>query len=422
MRESIKVKCGILENGMRFYSQYDSSKSTWLSGIGVRVGSIYDPPGKVGLAHIVEHFISCVSKKYPDQNQVDLILRRYLGGPDDDINIRTDRCSTFYGHWGLRKKDYMLKVFDIMASFVHAKYMMINSDIAKTELQAINNEYFLRGVDIMETLLDDEMHAVLYDKNPARNRKDCTLESLQSITVRDVRQFLRRYYVPKNMFVVVVGPPFQEVKQIAENYFGNWDDKSAPTFNYDESDMVPLFSSIKSKEVLREVGQYHCGIGFPTETYLSPDAEAIDILGHLWEIRLERLRDNAGIYRNPVEVERSFAHGIIWARFATKNREFEKYGEDVILEEAGRLRTDLVTGDELEAVVRKIEDDYLIAFSRGPDNLVEMIVDATCNGDQELTRLHSYLDRLRKVSRRLLRDVANKYFMENYARVLIKPA
>ena len=46
---------------------------------------------------------------------------KYMGGPDNNRNIRTDRTSVFYGHGDLLRRKHMLAVFDIMASFVHPR-------------------------------------------------------------------------------------------------------------------------------------------------------------------------------------------------------------------------------------------------------------------------------------------------------------
>jgi predicted Zn-dependent peptidase len=428
MRESLRVKFGDLKNGMRYYSQYDWSGLTWLSGVGVMAGSIHDPPGKRGMAHVVEHLITCRSRKYQDPKRVNSLFWRYLGGPDDDRNIRIDRSSTFYGHLDLLRKGYMLNVFDVMASFVHPRRRIIDPELAMAEFAAVHNEYCLRGVDAIEMFLDDSMHGLMYEKNPAGNRIDCDLEDLKKMTVPDVRRFLRRYYVPKNMFVVVLGPPFREVKDLAEKYFGDLDVVTEPVLDYDHTDDLPELKDVKQLEIIREgIHQYHCGIGFPTEASSSLDAEAIDVLARIWEMRLERLRDEnrefeGGVYRNPVEVSRSFTHGLIWARFATVSGEFEKYAEKAILEETKKLKTDLVGDEELEAAKGRMADVYTDAFRNTANNLAEMIIEAVCNGDKDLVRLHDFKNRLRKVTRHRLRDAANKYFTRHYARVLIRPA
>ena len=49
-----------LDNGMKLYCHPGTAN---VSGIGFAAGSIYDPKGKVGLAHYIEHAISGRSER-----------------------------------------------------------------------------------------------------------------------------------------------------------------------------------------------------------------------------------------------------------------------------------------------------------------------------------------------------------------------
>lgn len=426
MRESLKVKMGILGNGMRYYGQYDSGRTTWLSGIGVKVGAIHM---NGGMAHFTEHIISAKSRKY-SADDVELKPWRYLGDYDGDWNIFTDRTSTFYGHTDLRREKYMMEVLDIMASFVHPDYRLIDQgEIFKSEMAAVYKEYLMNGMDDMEELLGDSMHAAMYEKNPARYRIDCEPELLRKITPYAMRKFVNRYYVPKNMFLVVLGPPFHEIKEIAERYFGKWNcDAEPPELDYDHSDDLPVFRETKSLEIARDTKSFYCGIGFPTESYLSPDAEAIDALARILQWRLyRRLRNensdfDGGAYRVHVETPRTLVHGMICASFATASRDFLEYGERAALEEAEKLKADLADEAQLMDTKERMLDEYVEIFRKSSGDLAHMIITAVSNGDEELKRLHDFERRVKSLKPKKLREIANKYFAKNYARVLIRPA
>jgi predicted Zn-dependent peptidase len=415
-----------LKNGFRVYCHPGTAN---VSGIGIKAGSIYDPPGMVGMAHFTEHLICRISNRYPDPRAIDLLFRKYMGNPEDSINIRTDRSSTFFGHGDLLRRSHMEAVFDVMASFIHPKNRIVDPAGMWIERAAVHQEYYLNGIDWMPGLLDDLMHRTMYERNPARNRIDCEVEDLQRITIEQVRQFVRRYYVPKNAFAVILGPKVEEAKAMAERYFGDWEEKSVPIMDYDHTDDLPKLSSVRSFELARPgIHQYHCGIGFPTETYMTADAEALDVLANILEVRLnwslreENRKFDGGSYRTPVYAPRSLTHGLFWGLFATTSREFEARAEDIVLREYKRLKTDLVPQDELETAIRTVQKKYLDAFRDLPGILSEMIICAAANGDDDLTKLHAYRGNVLRVSRRKIRKVADKYFTKNYARVLIKPA
>lgn len=417
-----------LANGMKVY--YRPGHRVNVSGVGVKAGSIHDPVGKVGLAHITEHATCRLSRKHSDARKIDLMFNAYLGGPDGHINIRTDRTSTFYGHGDLLRRQHMTDVFDVMASFVNPAHRMIEQEGLEIEAAAVHQEYYLNGVDAMTMLLDDLVHATLYEKNPARNRIDCELEDLQKITLNDVRRFLRRYYVPKNAFAIFLGLGKDEAICFANRHFQDWKTTTVPTLDYDHSDDFPRFFRIRSCEVERPgIHQYHGAIAFPTERYDTCDAEAIDVIGRVLAMRLAReLREgnrqfHGGTYRTPVYTERTHVHGLIYGSFATASKEFAALAEEVVIREFLRFTTDLIPQDEFDSAIAGLRNEYCDAFWNNPNALQEMIIDAVSNGDEDLDHFHSFRNRLAKVTRRKVRLIAGKYFGENgYARVLIKPA
>ena len=421
-----KVQVIRLENGLTLYCH---PGTTNVSGIGIKAGSIYDPPGMCGMAHYVEHLISRISRRHPDARANDLLFQELMGGPDDAINIRTDRWSVFYGHDDLLRRKHMEAIFDVMASFVHPESRLVDLEGMAVEAAAVHQEYYLRGIDWMDALLDDQAYATLYEKNPVRNRVDCEVEDLKHITMKDVERFLHRYYAPQNAFAIILGPKIEEAKAMALHCLRDWEERRIPTLDYDHADDFPRLSSVRSCEIERAgIHQHHVAIAFPTETYNTPDAEALDVIEKILRLRLNwALREgnhafDGGSYRTPVFVERSFVHGLVSATFATSSREFATRAEDVVLGEYRRLRTDLVPQDELQSAIEAIHNKYLDAFWYRPGDLSEMIIHAAVNGDDDLEKLHAYRGQVLRVKSRHIREVANKYFTKNYARIVIRPA
>ena len=72
----------------------------------------------------------------------------------------------------------------------------------------------------------------------------------------------------------------------------------------------------------------------------------------------------------------------------------------------------------------RLLDEYRNALRNDGAALSEMVIDAISNGDTYLQQFVATPERIKGVTRRKLRTVANKYFSSKngYARVLIKPA
>lgn len=421
-----------MKNGMMLY--YGAANAVNLAGVGVRAGSLHDPKDKEGMAHYVEHMLCRRSRRYSDEKKTVYIMQRYLGGTHDgDIDICTTRSYTYYGHLDLLRRQYLLKSFDLMASFVHPETRMVEAEGVPVEFSAVHNEYCLNGVDATDVLLEDLMHQTLYTANPARSRVDFRPEQWKPMSDSEVmaatRQFVRKWYVPSNMFAVFLGSDFKTAKKLADQYFGDWESPARPCLDYDKSDELPKLTEVRSLEVVRPgIHQHHVGIAFPTENYMSEDAESLDVLERILNPRIEaRLREEnrdrgKGIYHPYTETIRTFCHGMFFVYFATiGGKDYARFAEDVVLEEIGKLKRELVSQREFD-VRDRIRDEYNNMFWNTPNNLVGAIREATSNGDPGLVRLNDFRNRLNRVNRRKLRVVANKYFTDNYARVVISPS
>lgn len=423
MRER-KIHVWEMPNGFRVYTYHDNTNR--VSGVGAAVGSLYDPRGYRGMSHLYEHLIARQTRDIGNR-EFDLLHAKYLGGPDDDVNIRTDFVSTFYGHAGLMRLDHMLKVFDAMAGFVRDR--LIDQEAFDIERAAVLQETYLRGLDTLDDRINQLVYRTLYTSNPVRNRIDCEPDELETFLLSKARQFGRRYYVPRNMFMVMLGPPHKQALRLAEKYFGEMEDRGTPRLDYDHTDDVPVLADIRSvEEGFPGIRQHHVTVAWPTETFSSKDGIALDVLSSVLQLRLTwRLREGnrdpkAGAYRTPVETERTFVHGLLEAKFATTDPEFAKHGYDVILQEAQRLRTELVAIDEFDAVTTYPELCWLDAFRFNGATLCEMIIEAVANGDEDCESVHSFQDELRTLNRRKLRDVANKYLTPEHVKVVVGPA
>lgn len=414
-----RVSAGVLKNGFRFYTQLD--ERAHVSGVGVKVGSIHDPPGLRGMCHLTEHIIGSFSR------EAELKFEECGCGPEEDVNIRVDRYSTFYGHDQLLQRDHMLELFDIIAGGL--RHPTIDQESLERERAAVYNEYFLRGIDVMEDLVDDLVHETMYEQNQARNRIDCEPDELSRIQVSDIQSFFKTYYVPGNMFAVLLGPPFRKAKYIAEKYFGVVAPSPLSAPSHGLSERRPTFSGIKRHEVERSgIHQYHVAIAFPTSPYGGKDDEALDVLAHIWAWRIREVLRNKnsewgkGTYRALTFTPRSFTHGMIYATFATPSKDFAEFGVEKILAECEKLKSEWVLNDELIAMSNKLYYNYVDAFNNSPARLAEMIIDAAANGDEDMHRLNSFLGRLARVGKKSILRVANEYFTTpHHVQVLIKP-
>lgn len=420
-----QIKFDRASNGMMCYSQV--STAAHVGGVAIKCGSVNDPSSKRGLAHLVEHILF---GGYDPESERDVDLNyyeKYMGGPDAFAAVETGFVHTFYGSNQLLRRKHVLDCFDRLCRMVSER--RVTAIAVAREKAAVHNEYYLRGTDYLPGMMDVWLRQLIYTTNPVANRIDCELPEFEAVTASDVRNFIRKWYVPQNMFAILFGPTLAEVKKRVEKNFADLTSASKPRLEFDSSDSFPALREVKSKIVnVPHISQHHLAIGYPTEAYATKDAEAIDVMLRIlaFRVRMRLRHDNQdfhkGVYRALALAERTYLHGMISIWFATiGGDEFIKSGEAVIMEEIEKLKRDLVFSDELDAIKKNMEWFYRSVFRDGPGFLADMVVQHVANGDDELIGLHSYIPSLERVSRKRIRDVANKYFTKNFARVIARP-
>lgn len=421
IREKVKsVSVGVTPNGVYYYTHYGSPN--FVSGVGVRSGSLHDPRNAMGMNHLREHLKGWFP---PD---VELKFEEYGCGPDEAINIRVDRSSTFYGHGDLVRRRFMQELFELFAGgvFDPAK---ITPEALEREKAAVFNEYFLHGKDYLENSVDDLIHALMYEEtgNPAGSRIDCEPEQLKAITVRDVKRFCAVNDGADTAFVVLTGVPHLTAKRLVEERLEYLKPTNRPPL------AVPVIRpQIKGPRYVevekRGIHQHHVVVAFPTFNYGHKDDLPLDVLGYIWQWRVRQALREAnrdwgkGTYRVFVYTPRTFAHGMIYIWFATPSREFADEGAQTILAECAKLRDEFAEDGLIKAFRNKLHNLYVDAFESFAEKLCEMIVEATCNGDPEMIQLNSYLDHLKRVGKKAVRRVANEYMDPNaYVHLVIRP-
>lgn len=438
MRDCYRVHCGELKsNGLRFYTQYDSASSKELAVIVIMSGSIHDPPNRRGLSHLVEHDICAESKTY-SYEEVKLLLARTTGGPDDDIFITTDKTATTYGPAYTLKKNHNRELFRIFAEMI--KDSVISQETHELEKAAVHQEHYLRGGGV-DCVIMDKLNEIVFPRSfPAIVPIDGLMSEVKKTTLADVRRYIEKYYVPRNAFVIYFGPKHRESEAIIQKELGEWGvgwskgrNKGANFKLSREKGGFRRLNKSKRKHLeFTGIHQYHTAIGFPTETYMSDDAEALDILARIlshrmyYELRTKNRDWEKGAYRTPVFTERSFAHGLFAFQFATLDKDFARYGVQIFQKQCRDLCVNLVGRNELSAWVG-YEHDYQFQdkFHNTQGQLMELVTIAVSNGDLNLEKLHQSGDKLIKLLRRggrqKLREVARKYLSGHNAVIVISP-
>ncbi len=201
-----------LKNGMTLIVKVDPRAPTAVHMLWVRVGSMDEVDGVSGVAHVLEHMLFKGTAKVKQGE----FSRRVaaLGGRE---NAFTNKDYTGYYQQIPAKR-----LAEVMA--LEADRFANNQwpDIEFTkEIEVVKEERRMRTEDSPRMLMYEQLYATQFVASPYRRPVIGWMNDLDAMTPQDARDFYRRWYVPANAAIVVVGDvDVTEVKRLAESTYG----------------------------------------------------------------------------------------------------------------------------------------------------------------------------------------------------------
>lgn len=188
-----------LPNGLKFVIMPDSTTTQVEVDVRYDVGSREDPPGKAGIAHLVEHLMF---QQRPDGPQTAPLMQS-IGQLTTYFNAYTSWDTTHYQMASRTEQlDALLK---IEAMRLYFGCQTISEDEFLREREVVRNEIRQRG-GTAEGRIPDLVLSEVYPKGHAYSRMIGGDDSnLTSITLKDACDFMQKYYTPDNATVIVAG-------------------------------------------------------------------------------------------------------------------------------------------------------------------------------------------------------------------------
>lgn len=190
---------GRMANGLRFVIMPDPS--TQLVEVDVRydVGQKEDPPGKAGLAHLVEHMMFQLR---PDGDGTPPLMRS-INELTTFFNAFTTWDSTHY--MNTARAEQVSDLLKIEAMRLYFGCQTISNDEFLREREVVRNEIRQR-TGTPEGQVPQLVLSAIYPKNHAYERMMGGDDvQLTSITLEDACKFIKDYYVPERATVIVAG-------------------------------------------------------------------------------------------------------------------------------------------------------------------------------------------------------------------------
>jgi zinc protease len=210
-RSAAALRVVTLDNGLKVLIQEEHTAPLASVWCWYRVGSKDERPGLTGVSHWCEHMNFKGTANIP-RDQVKGIIEKFGGS----WNGYTWIDQTTYLETATRDAlDRMLFIeSERMASCIYHR------DDCESERTVIISE-LQGGENDPDQLLDQELTATAFKAHPYRHPTIGWLPDLQTMTRDDLYGYYRRYYVPNNAALVIVGDIETEAAlRLVEHHFG----------------------------------------------------------------------------------------------------------------------------------------------------------------------------------------------------------
>ncbi|WP_311195783.1 pitrilysin family protein [Antarcticibacterium sp. 1MA-6-2] len=263
--------------------------------------------------------------------------------------------------------------------------------------------------------------ALAYGKNHPYGEMT-TQESVESVTLNDVKSYYNTYFSPKNAYLVVVGDTnLKEVKALAKKYFSNWNKSEIPSFTLPEPKNVQTtqvnFLDMPNA-VQSEVAVVNTLKLTKKDKDYFPALMANQILGGGGEGRLFlNLREDKGYTYGAYSSTGNDEYVSTFVASASVRNAVTDSAVVAFLDEIHRIRNEKVSKEELENAKAKYVGNFVMALEQ-PSTIARYALTVETE-DLPKDFYQNYLKNINAVTAEDIQRVAKKYFMVDQARIVI---
>ncbi|MEC4677051.1 MAG: pitrilysin family protein [Nitrospirota bacterium] len=193
---SMDIREYTLDNGLKVLMLENHKAPTATFQVWYRVGSRDENIGKTGLSHLLEHMMFKGTEKYGPKTFSQSIKR--AGGRDNAFTSRE-----YTGYFQLIASDRIGLPIELEAD--RMQNLVLTPQSVLSERDVVMEERRMRYEDDPRNLVFEEVMAAAFKSHPYRWPVIGWMSDLKGLDPRDLIEHYRRYYLPDNAVVIVVG-------------------------------------------------------------------------------------------------------------------------------------------------------------------------------------------------------------------------
>lgn len=203
----------LLGNGLKIIVREDHRAPVVVSQIWYKVGGSYENDNCYGVSHALEHMMFKGTTNYPSGYFSTIIAEH--GGQQNAFTSYD--YTTYY-----QKLDAAQLELSLALEADRMKNLLLSEEQFSKEIQVVEEERRLRIEDDPNARTRELFFATSYINNPRQHPLLGWMSDIQNLTIGDLREWYKTWYVPNNAILVVVGDVDpQRVFDLAEKYFGS---------------------------------------------------------------------------------------------------------------------------------------------------------------------------------------------------------
>ncbi len=202
----------VLGNGLKLVVHEDRRAPVVINQVWYRVGSAWEPPGRTGVSHVLEHMMFKGTTHLQPGQFSELIAR--VGGQENAFT-NTD----YTGYYQQLAVEHLELALQLEAERM-ANLRLDEEDFAR-ELDVVKEERRLRTDDQPPARFRERLRATAYLASAYGQPVIGWMHDLDRLTVKDIRRWYEDWYAPNNAVLVVCGDVVaKDVLVLAEKHFG----------------------------------------------------------------------------------------------------------------------------------------------------------------------------------------------------------
>jgi zinc protease len=258
-----------LSNGLQVIVHEDASTTLAVMDVIYDVGSRDEDPERTGFAHLFEHLMFGGSVNIPNYDSP----LQSVGGENNAFT--TPDLTNYYISLPYQNLETAFWLeSDRMLS------LAFNPQSLEVQRKVVIEEFKQRYLNQPYGDVWLKFRPLIYQQHPYRWATiGKEIKHIEEATLEDVKAFFQKHYVPSNAILVVAGKvDFEEVKALAEKWFGPIPAGVKPVRNLP---VEPVQDEDRRMEIKADVPSNRIYIAYPIVGRYAPGYHAIDLLSDL---------------------------------------------------------------------------------------------------------------------------------------------